>query len=142
MGHLGLGSHTWPRLLQLKQTLPFLGNILIGTYLYLAIRKYSLIICRVWSLFHFFNFFLRCILNHENKGKKVTFNMLADVVLSSLPSVMQPSLSFYWEKGRGDSSKDSNICITGLHWQKGGSFHILCLHFISATRTLWSVNIY
>ncbi|KAH1121065.1 hypothetical protein J1N35_004225 [Gossypium stocksii] len=34
---------------------------------------------------------------------------------------------FYLEKGKGGSSEDSNICITGLHWQSVGSVEYLWL---------------
>ncbi|PPD93636.1 hypothetical protein GOBAR_DD09424 [Gossypium barbadense] len=34
---------------------------------------------------------------------------------------------FCLEKGKGGSSEDSNICITGLHWQSVGSVENLCV---------------
>ncbi|MBA0757654.1 hypothetical protein Gotri_020736 [Gossypium trilobum] len=37
---------------------------------------------------------------------------------------------FYLEKGKGGSSEDSNICITGLHWQSVGSVENLWLSWM------------
>ncbi|MBA0704144.1 hypothetical protein Golax_016418, partial [Gossypium laxum] len=41
---------------------------------------------------------------------------------------------FYLEKGKGGSSEDSNICITGLHWQSVGSVENLWLLVVSVLK--------